>query len=399
MKRIIVGLFIGLFLCSGLTYAGNFTSLGFLDGFDTFSNATSISADGSVIAGYGKSEDGGVAESFRWTQGEGFQGLGDLPGGSWHGGSYSTARGISADGSTIVGRGISSTSTYFEGFTWNASEGMQGVGDLPGWTNYSVAEAASSDGSIVVGRGSVYEGGAGYNAFRWTEAEGMVSLGDLPGGGSYSNISSGVYSHAYDITPDGSTIVGYGLSASGLEAFKWTESTGMVGIGDLDGGGFESRAISATPDSSVIIGTGTSQFGTEAFRWTEDGGMIGLGDLEGGSYESWASAVSADGETVVGFSESSIGREAFIWDDSAGIQNLKDVLETDYGLDLSGWMLTSANGISDDGSTIVGYGINPYGNTEAWIATTEPVPEPTTIFLLGSGLVGFAGLRRKSKKS
>jgi hypothetical protein len=38
-----------------------------------------------------------------------------------------------------------------------------------------------------------------------------------------------------------------------------------------------------------------SPIGNEAFRWTEDSGMIGLGDLDGGSYFSRAYGVSADG--------------------------------------------------------------------------------------------------------
>ena len=69
----------------------------------------------------------------------------------------------------------------------------------------------------------------------------------------------------------------------------------------------------------------------------------------------------------------------------------------------TGWTLKEAWGISDDGLTIVGIGINPDNNQEAWIANIgapiEPIPEPTTIILLGSGLVGLAGFRRKYRKS
>jgi hypothetical protein len=53
-----------------------------------------------------------------------------------------------------------------------------------------------------------------------------------------------------------------------------------------------------------------------------------------------------------------------------------------YGLDLTGWTLTSCTAVSGDGMTIVGNGTNPQGNREAWIAT---IPEPTTILLLGLG--------------
>jgi hypothetical protein len=39
-----------------------------------------------------------------------------------------------------------------------------------------------------------------------------------------------------------------------------------------------------------------------------------------------------------------------------------------------------ANGVSDDGLTIVGYGTNPSGDEEGWVAvlgTPSPVPSPT----------------------
>jgi hypothetical protein len=55
------------------------------------------------------------------------------------------------------------------------------------------------------------------------------------------------------------------------------------------------------------------------------------------------------------------------------MQSLKDVLVNDYGLDLTGWTLISAQGISDDGRTIAGHGFNPDGYREAWVAT---IPEP-----------------------
>jgi len=43
------------------------------------------------------------------------------------------------------------------------------------------------------------------------------------------------------------------------------------------------------------------------------------------------------------------------------------LLIDEYGLDLTGWKLTNAMDISADSLTIVGAGINPEGNYEAWI--------------------------------
>ena len=120
----------------------------------------------------------------------------------------------------------------------------------------------------------------------------------------------------------------------------------MVGLGDLLGGTFESSARGVSADGSVIVGFGQSASGREAFVWTSGGGMVGLGELPGGDFESGATDVSADGSVVVGLGTSASGREAFIWDDANGMRNLRDVLVNDLFLDLTGWTLTFASGVS-----------------------------------------------------
>ena len=77
---------------------------------------------------------------------------------------------------------------------------------------------------------------------------------------------------------------------------------------------------------------------------------------------------------MVGYSDSE--NEAFIWNSTQGMRSLKQVLTNDYGLNLNGWDLTSANAISADGLTIVGSGFDPRGNGENWIARLDPQPEP-----------------------
>jgi probable HAF family extracellular repeat protein len=230
----------------------------------------------------------------------------------------------------------------------------------------------------------------GYEAFRWTSGGGMVGLGDLPGGIVTPE------SEAIGVSDDGLVIVGQGNQTVAPEAFRWTSGGGMVGLGDLSGGAFESNANNVSGDGSVIVGFGTSASGLEAFRWTSGGGMVGLGDFAGGSFTSSANDLSADGSVIVGTGNSALGAEAFIWDAANGMQSVIDLLDA-QGVNLSGWRLTHARGISADGTVIVGIGLNPAGDQEAWLATISPVPVPGAIWLFGSGLLGLVGMARRKK--
>jgi probable HAF family extracellular repeat protein len=212
----------------------------------------------------------------------------------------------------------------------------------------------------------------------------MVGLGHLPGGGFGSA--------ALDVSADGSVIVGNSGGPFGTEAFRWTAEDGMVGLGDLPGGVFRSYGRAVSPDGAVIVGEGRSDSGTEAFRWTAEEGMIGLGDIPGGIFQSIAHDVSADGSVVVGMgARPDHANVASIWlaaDDQ--MYDLQQWLTDNFALDLTGWELAAAYGISADGKTIVGSAYNPLRQVEAWIAH---IPEPSTLWLLA--LSTLALLRRE----
>lgn len=367
--------------------AASFQGLGDLPGGDYSSNASGISADGKVVVGSSvvrlshglpsdPSSDTGLS-AFYWTTDTGMVGLGDLDG------RGSTARGVSADGSVIIGY----VGAMQQAFRWTATNQMT---YLEGAT---IATDVSSDGTIIVGE-------VGQQASVWSETNGgWTDLGNI----SNNNI---LFEENLRISGDGSIIVGTSWSTDSpdppfvsgetyIEAFHWDAQSGMQGLGFAPGDEF-SRARGVNPDGSVIVGStshivDSPYYGPVAdsvMRWTLNDGMQNLGSLEGGATISAALDVSADGSIIVGIS----ANMAFIWTEDKGIQNLQNILSQDYGLNLDGWTLTSATAISDDGLTIVGNGINPDGFGEAWVAA---IPEPVGVVLLA---VGFLGLRRRRKR-
>ncbi|MCP5059800.1 MAG: PEP-CTERM sorting domain-containing protein [bacterium] len=70
------------------------------------------------------------------------------------------------------------------------------------------------------------------------------------------------------------------------------------------------------------------------------------------------------------------------------MRSLREVLVSDFGLDLAGWSLTIARDVTADGRVVTGWGTNPNGNQEAWIAV---IPEPSMLMLLALSVVAVLG--------
>jgi probable HAF family extracellular repeat protein len=211
----------------------------------------------------------------------------------------------------------------------------------------------------------------------WSQS--LTWLGVLP---------DGLHSYAYDVSADGSVVVGRAYNAAGQwRAFRWTELGGMQVLGTLGGGDNWANGVSA--DGSVVVGGAeNADWQLRAFRW-ENGVMRDLGTLGGGG--SWAYGVSADGSVVVGWARDAAGEyRAFRWTASRGMEDLN----TTYASLLTNSHLQRATAISPDGRYIVGWGYN----AERWEAfLLDTVPEPASLLALGAGLLGLL-LRRRSKQ-
>ena len=227
--------------------------------------ARAVSDDGSVVVGVYQEP---FQQAWRWTQSGGVQYLGDFPGGN----DQSYGLSVSGDGNVVVGSGARQNAT--EAYRWTAATGLVGLGDLPGGNSYSVALGISRDGSTIVG---VSSGSNGTESVRWD-------------GGAAPPIGLGGFvefnGQAWATSGDGSIIVGSDYATvnqqTGLQAFRWTQATGMVGLGDAPGGGCCSDAYNISPEGSVIVGEAYSGSGILAMRWTQGTGIVLLGDLPGG---------------------------------------------------------------------------------------------------------------------
>jgi len=342
-------------------------------------------------------------------------------------GDSSFASDVSGDGTTVVGSARDADGVN-RMIRWTANEGLVNLDDGSGGS--SSAESVSFDGSVIVGRQSSESGrwtsaagftslgaqisaeavsgdgnvivGTRFNgigtsqpeAFRWTEATGVVGLGNLDVSGTGESTGAGV-------SYDGSVIVGRTTTDSGgngpSRGFRWTEADGMMDLGVFSNPLFSSNAHDVSDDGSVVSGHGLVQifgdFRVEASRWTEDTGMVGLGLSESVGFE-----ISGDGNTVGGFATVTTGGgAASLWTEESGMISVYELLQL-QGHDVSEWeSLNWVTGISQDGLVISGVGTNASGNQEGWVARLNPssVPEPGSAAIIALCLSPVVFLRRR----
>lgn len=352
-------------LAVGASAAPFFQPLGEPLGGPSASFASGLSADGEAVIG---TADTMATGAYRWTASSGAQAL-VAPGGDVE---WATPHAASSNGNAIVGTALLPGGTQGSvAFRWTLGAGFAMLPRPVGaWT--CEARAVSADGAIAVGE-SV--GPSGSNAVLWDIQGQLRDLGDLPG-------YEGSGDRAIDVSADGTVVVG----DAGGRPFRWTAASGMQPLGDFDG-----YVAAMSGDGRTVVGRTAEG---RAFCWSEDAGLTLLSmagfPAGAGAYDAWD--VSYDGSIIVGSGAWDGGGGTLVWDATGHARLLRDILESDLGLDLAGHTLVDAVAMSADGLTFVGNEMNAFtSKPEGWVAR---IPEPGTLVML-LGAAGIAAMRRR----
>jgi probable HAF family extracellular repeat protein len=257
-----------------------------------YAEGRAISANG-LIVGTSNINTAGETRAFRLASFGGMQALPYL-------GSYSEATDVSDDGSVIVGDSFSSRyyAVRWTGAGNQTIESFRTIGDVVG---SAVATACSADGSAIVGYSST---GAVSHACLFRTGQPAFDLGSLIGPAG----SSG----CLGISANGVHVVGYSSDPSGYShAMYWMQSRGMVDLGTVDGVPGYSQANAVSANGRLIVGYSfnNSRPGGGAAVWI-DGAPRQLWDLLVTDYHadmgSWTTLdlvydVSRDGSVLVGY--------------------------------------------------------------------------------------------------
>jgi len=312
-----------------------------------------LSADGLAVLGYADFDGGSLNHPFRFTQAGGIEDL------TSRSGLLHFFTGVNASGS--IGAGSNDSGI----FRWTLSTTPTPLtpptsGTGCGSTGASPRMSRDSTGSVIISTCDFPDDlfGTVTKAVRWS--------GSSP---DMLTVPPGIIqSWASDVNGDGSAIAGYYILDNVFHPVRW-RSLGLTTTFDELGSdpAFGAAPSAISEDGQVVAGSGfdSATSATLPFRWTS-AGIVKLG-LPAGRPNGFPTDANRDGSVIVGWTGG--GSEATVWD-SAGVHLLRDMLIA-AGLpstQLSGWSLGVAAAVSDDGNVIAGYGINPSGQSEPWVA-------------------------------
>ncbi|MEO8097806.1 MAG: PEP-CTERM sorting domain-containing protein [Acidobacteriota bacterium] len=267
------------------------------------------------------------------------------------GGSYASINGINASGQTVgtatdmfgnlhavfsSGGQVSSLAINALGAAINDAGQMAGTRYANGQAYATQWDGASSrtlsgPGSYGMGinqAGQVAGMTSDGHAFLSSASGDVADLGTLAGG---------TWTAAYDVN-NARQVAGYGLSYGGFRGFLWDATGGFTTLGTLGG---KNSYATAVNDAGLVSGHAQLASGyLHATLW-DHGAAKDLGTLGGGS--SYAYDVNSSGQAV-GYSWTSGGVEhAFLYQNGL-LLDLNNLVGPS-----SGWVLTSAYALNDNG--------------------------------------------------
>ncbi len=338
------------------------TYLGSLSESFTMSRPLGINERGQVV-GWSLNASNQY-RAFLWDSTNGIQDIGDL------GGGISMATGIN-DAGQIVGSSRDSTGQFLT-FIWDSDGGMQRFSDI---SNHNIIGVTINNSGQIAG--GFFDASGRSQAFYWDITHGTQLLGNLNENPLYAPYSQ---SEAAVINNNGQVIGWADDTSNNDRAFLWDSVNGMQNLGALGtSGGNYSRAWGVN-DAGQVVGKSNNR----AFLWDNIHGMRDIGTL-GGDY-ALAFDINNDG-LIVGVSHNSLSQDrATLWHNDT-IIDLNIFLPADSDF----FLLTQAIGINDNGQ-IIGLGYLKSGHEGMFLMT--PIPEPTTL-----GLLGFGGLLLRKRKN
>lgn len=290
-------------------------------------------------------------------------------------------------------------------------------GDVVGYTTYSNNTRQATywpSGGAMLGLGGTNStavdisagnivGQSGDRAFRWTAGPGLVLLDPANSGFASSVISNGTVIGNRYVNPvnhraqiwSASNVLSSPFPSSNMLPRAMNEHGQYVG--QYSAFGFyvdEFGAITnqhyipfALSDTGVIAGYTQAIDTLAVYGHSNTNAATIIGALPGDTV-SRALGIDPLGTTIVG---ESIGRGGFVFDiTTSTLESLTSLLAPDF----SGWSITTAYGVNDNGQ-IAGTGIFN-GQQRAVLLT--PIPEPSSFALLGIGLVCAFAARRSFRR-
>lgn len=235
----------------------------------------------------------------------------------WH-----TGAAVSGNGRYAVGQGSTSVGSYTRSYLYDFQTGRFYNLGTPALANPNVRAYDVSDDGVVVGSATVTA--SAVNAFRWTLDGGFEDLGSLAGFGT------NVRSYAFGVSDDG---------------------TRVVGRSELDGAPHIHRGFVWVEGATTGVAENSQMYELPGFH-TVDGRSEAMG-------------ISGDGRYAVGSSEVSLysGFQAIRWD----LEHIETTGTASYqALGTLGGSDSRAIAVNRDGRVVVGEAENIDGNSEAF---------------------------------